>query len=309
LEEYLIKRSSSFANSVRRFPLHGWTGLILIAVFWPINWFLPGLRTNWAFFPLWLGYSLTMDGLVFVRRGSSLFKRSWKRYIGLFLISMLGWWLFEVLNERVHNWSYDGIGILSQPIYFLEATLSFSTVIPAVFGASELIASFDFIRRMKKGPVIGQGRRTTLIYFSVGVAMLGLLLIWPRYFFAFMWLSIFFMIEPINIWVGNRSLTDFTKNGDWRPVISLFLGVLLTGFFWEMWNFYSYPKWIYTVPYVNFGHIFEMPILGYFGYLPFSLELYALYHFIMGLFGQKNPGYLRMHSEVPLTDRSGGRII
>ena len=299
------KRSSSFAVYFGKFPIHGWIGLILIVVFWPINWFLPGLRTNWAFFPLWLGYSLTMDGLVFVRRGSSLFKRSWKRYIGLFLISMLGWWLFEVLNERVHNWSYDGIGIFSQPIYFLEATLSFSTVIPAVFGASELVASFDFIHQLKKGPVIAQDRKTTLFFFSLGIAMLGLLLIWPHYFFAFMWLSIFFMIEPVNIWLGNRSLTDFTKNGDWRPVISLFLGVLLTGFFWEMWNFYSYPKWIYTVPYVNFGHIFEMPVLGYLGYLPFSLELYALYHFIMGLFGDRHPGYLRVNPEAPTTDRIG----
>ncbi|MDR3576247.1 MAG: hypothetical protein P4L50_20465 [Anaerolineaceae bacterium] len=302
------KRSTSFAISIRKFPLHGWVGLLLIAVFWPVNWFLPGLRTNWAFFPLWLGYSLSMDGFVYLRRGSSLFKRSWKRYIGLFLISMLGWWLFEVLNERVHNWSYDGIGIFSQPIYFLEATLSFSTVIPAVFGASELLASFDFIHRLKKGPVIGQSLQTTLFFFILGIAMLGLLLIWPHYFFAFMWLSIFFMIEPINIWLGNRSLTDFTKNGDWRPVISLFLGVLLTGFFWEMWNFYSYPKWIYTVPFVNFGHIFEMPVLGYLGYLPFSLELYALYHFIMGLFGFKHPGYLRVSPDSQVAERIGAEV-
>ena len=299
------KRPSSFAIFIRRFPFHGWIGFVLIAIFWPINWLLPGLRTNWAFFPLWLGYSLTMDGLVFVRRGSSLFKRSWKRYIVLFFISILGWWLFEVLNERVQNWSYTGISIFAQPIYLLEATISFSTVIPAVFGASEFIASFNFIHQMKKGPIIGQDRKTTLFFFSTGLVMLCLMLIWPRYFFAFMWLSIFFMLEPFNIWLGNRSLTDFTKYGDWRPVISLFLGVLLTGFFWEMWNFYSYPKWIYTVPFVNFGHIFEMPVLGYFGYLPFSLELYSLYHFIMGLFGSKHPGYLQVSPDNSRPDRIG----
>jgi len=270
---------------------------VLIATFWPINWFLPGLRTNWAFFPLWLGYSLAVDGLVLVRCGSSLLKRSWKRYIGLFLISMLGWWLFEVLNQRVQNWNYAGIEIFSKPIYFLEATLSFSTVIPAVFGSSEFVASFDFIHRLKKGPVIAQDRKTTITFFLVGILMLGMMLIWPRYFFAFMWLSVFFMLEPVNIWLGNHSLSDFTKNGDWRPVISLFLGVLLTGFFWEMWNYYSYPKWIYTIPYFNFAHIFEMPVLGYLGYLPFSLELYALYHFVMGLVGQGHPGYLRVSTD------------
>jgi hypothetical protein len=50
-----------------------------------------------------------------------------------------------------------------------------------------------------------------------------------------------------------------------------------------MWNFFSYPKWIYQVPFVDFFRVFEMPLLGYGGYLPFSLELFALYHLVMGL--------------------------
>jgi len=39
-----------------------------------------------------------------------------------------------------------------------------------------------------------------------------------------------------------------------------------------MWNYYSLSKWSYTVPYVNRFQLFEMPILGYAGYLPFGLE-------------------------------------
>mgnify|MGYP004705017605 CR=1 FL=1 len=42
-------------------PLHGWLGLTLVAVFWALNWFLSGLRTHWGFFPLWLGYALTVE--------------------------------------------------------------------------------------------------------------------------------------------------------------------------------------------------------------------------------------------------------
>ena len=60
---------------------------------------------------------------------------------------------------------------------------------------------------------------------------------------------------------------------------ALWLGVLLTGFFWEMWNFHSYPKWVYHVAWGNGLHIFEMPLLGYGGYIPFALELYALKNF------------------------------
>jgi len=39
-----------------------------------------------------------------------------------------------------------------------------------------------------------------------------------------------------------------------------------------MWNFYSLARWTYSVPLVHRFQIFEMPLLGYAGYLPFGLE-------------------------------------
>ena len=124
--------------------------------------------------------------------------------------------------------------------------------------------------------------------------MLALMLIWPLYFFPFMWLSIFFILEPINLRLGNPTLASFTAKGDWRPIISLWLGGLICGFFWELWNFYSFPKWVYAVPFVDFAHVFEMPALGYGGYLPFAMELYAMYHFVMGEFGKQWKGYVEL---------------
>ena len=62
--------------------------------------------------------------------------------------------------------------------------------------------------------------------------------------------------------------------------MALALGALVCGFFWELWNFYSYPKWTYHTPGVEFLHVFEMPLLGFLGYPPFGLELYALVHLI-----------------------------
>ena len=38
----------------------------------------------WGFFPMWLGYCLAVDGLVLMRTGTSLLKRSWQKYIGSF---------------------------------------------------------------------------------------------------------------------------------------------------------------------------------------------------------------------------------
>ena len=235
-----------------------------------------------------------MDGLVFLRTGTSLLTRSWRKYIGLFIVSAPVWWIFELLNIRTQNWTYIGAEIFTPLQYAFWTTLSFTTVIPAVFGSAEFFASFDFIKRLQRGPVLGADNRTTLIFFILGWLMLALMMIWPNVFFLFIWLSLYFILEPINIWLGNRSLAHWTQKGDWRPVITLWLGVLLTAFFWEMWNYYSYPKWVYHVAWGDWLHIFEMPMLGYGGYLPFALELYAIVHLISGFFGDKSTDYIRV---------------
>jgi hypothetical protein len=279
----LRKRGMNWRSGLARWPLHGWLGLTLAAVFWMLNWSLPGLRTHWAFFPLWLGYCLVIDALVWMRKGHSPLTRQPAAYVGLFLISIPGWWLFEVLNWRTQNWHYEGRQFFTDVQYGLLASLSFSTVMPAVFGSAELVGTFDWLKRMGQGPRIALKPATLLAFFASGWAMLALLLVWPRFFFPFLWISVYFILEPINVWLGNRSLARHTAHGDWRPVLALWVGCLICSFFWEMWNFHSYPKWMYRVPFVDFLRIFEMPLLGYGGYLPFSLELYALYHLIQGV--------------------------
>ena len=269
----------------------------MVIVFWLLNWTLTSARTHWGFFPLWLGYCLTIDGLVFWRTGTSLLRRSPHKYVGLFLVSAPAWWIFELINLRTQNWNYIGSEIFSPVEYAFWTTLSFTTVIPAVFGSAEFFASFDRVKRLGRGPLVGTDQRTTLTFFLLGWILLAVMLIWPNIFFPFIWLSLYFILEPINIWLGNRSLAQWTEQGDWRPVVSLWLGVLLTAFFWEMWNYYSYPKWIYHVPWGGRLHVFEMPLLGYGGYLPFALELYALYHWVSGLFGGKKTDYIKVAPE------------
>jgi hypothetical protein len=277
-------------KTARKFPVHGWIGLGLAAVFWGLNWGLPGLRTQWAFFPLWLGYCLTVDALVLWRTGTSLLARGAWKYAALFAASSPVWWLFELANSRLRNWHYAGSETFSPFMFWFWATINFTTVIPAVFGAAELMRSF--IRRPVRGPVIHPTKITTIGFFTTGWIMLGLMIAWPKLFFPFVWISLYFILEPINIWLGHRSLVDWIKNGNWQPVVTLWLGVLLTAFFWEMWNYLSYPKWIYTVPWGNWLHVFEMPLLGYGGYLPFALELFAMYHLLAGLVGRKKSGYV-----------------
>jgi hypothetical protein len=267
----------------KRWPVHGSVGAVLVLAFWILNWSLPGLRTHLGFFPLWLGYCLTIDALVFVRKGHSMITRSWRRYAALFLISVPTWWLFEVLNWRAQNWHYEGREFFTDLQYGLLASLSFSTVMPAVFGTAELVSSFDWLAGIRPGWRIKPTRGTLLGFFAAGWVMLALLLVWPRHFFPFLWVSVYFILEPLNAWLGNRSMARHVAVGDWRPVFALWVGCLICAFFWEMWNYYSYPKWVYRVPFVGVLHVFEMPLLGYGGYLPFSLELYAIYNLLTGL--------------------------
>ena len=73
-------------RSLTRLAPQGWAGLLLLAVCWPLNWTLPGLRTAYLFFPLWLGYILVMDALVRRRTGTSLWTRSRREFAWLFVL-------------------------------------------------------------------------------------------------------------------------------------------------------------------------------------------------------------------------------
>ena len=257
-------------------------GLILIAVFWPLNWLLPDEtnRTAYLFFPLWLGYALTVDALVLWRSGTSMLTRSRRDFVWLFVTSAPAWWLFEMINDRTRNWEYLGSETFSGAEYFALCTISFSTVMPAVFETAELARTFHWIDRFAAGVRVAPTRKLATGLFLAGVAMLALTLLWPKHCYPLVWTGIFLILEPLNIALGRRHLFTWLKDGDWRPVISLSVGALICGVFWELWNYFSWPKWIYHTPGAEFLKIFEMPLLGYGGYLPFALELFALRNFL-----------------------------
>lgn len=256
-------------------------GLLLLAVCWPLNWTLPGTRTAYLFFPLWLGYTLIADALVERRAGTSIWRRSRRKFALLFVASAPVWWLFEAINWRTHNWEYLGGREFTQLEYYLLCTLCFSTVMPAVFETAELVRTFRWVERMNSGPRVPPTRQVCSGLLIAGLAMLTLVLLWPRFFYPFVWTSLVLILEPVDRWLGRRNFLDYLQRGDWCPVVALSVGALICGFFWEMWNYWSYPKWIYHTPGVQFLHLFEMPLLGYGGYIPFALELYGLMNFLL----------------------------
>lgn len=263
-----------------------------MACFWPVAWgSVPVLSQN-AFFPLWLGYALTVDGLVRLLSGTSLLTRSRARFVWLFVFSAPVWWLFEAANRALGNWQY----ILPHPISLLHniafSSLAFSTVVPAMFGTAELAATLIH-RTGWRGRVIriAPGRRGLLVIAASGATVLALSLLFPHVAFSLVWIGAFFALDPINRLIGARSIAADVARNDWRTVAALFLGGIVCGFFWEMWNFYAMPKWIYHVPYVGHPKLFEMPVLGYGGYLPFALELFALYNLAAWLVTRRRETY------------------
>jgi len=264
-------------------PYRGLLGLLLIAIAWPLS---QQIGQN-LFFPLWLGFILLVDGLVLRRTGTSLAVRSPKIMVVMFIVASPYWWAFEGINEITQNWVYvtsteeDSGGLVG----VIEASLSYSTVVPAVFEVSELIGSFGFIKRFARLPSLVLSRPQIILAGVFGLGSLVTMLIWPTYLFPMTWLCLFFIFDPINNLTGRPSIIAQVKNGDYRTVVAFALGALVCGFFWEMWNRDASVSWEYNIGYLDFARIFQMPLLGYGGYLPFGLETYAVFHFVAGLLG------------------------
>lgn len=260
---------------------------MLVLVFWSLNWGLDGLRTHLFFFPQWLGYCLVVDALVERRKGTSLISRNPAGYAMLFLVSVPVWWMFEGLNTVTRNWHYLGREEFSDTAYVFLSSIAFSTVIPAVFSTAELLGTFGWMKCLPKTPAFKAGRPLLWSLHAAGWLMLALMLTWPDLFFPFMWLSWVFILDPLNALAGRPSLLKRLSNGNPTGLLAFGLGALCCGFFWELWNIHAYPKWIYTIPYLEVLHIFEMPLAGYGGYVPFGWELFALYQLVMPLIPRK----------------------
>ena len=72
--------------------------------------------------------------------------------------------------------------------------------------------------------------------------------------------------------MGQRTVLHSMAAGEWSRIVAAAVACLICGFFWEMWNSHSLARWIYSIPYVHTLKLFEMPLLGYAGYLPFGVE-------------------------------------
>jgi len=138
----------------RPFPWWGWTALAGCLVFWILAWtrfawFAP-LQPH-TFFPLWLTFIVLINALYLYRSGRCMLIHQRAYFVRLFFFSAGFWWFFEYLNRFVQNWYYTGSDY--PPLtYFILATLSFSTVLPAVLGMRDLLRTFTWVENRFQTP-------------------------------------------------------------------------------------------------------------------------------------------------------------
>lgn len=278
-----------------RWPWWGWLGLATLTISWLLAWNRFAWFAAWegaTFTPLWLSYIVVINACTMRRCGHCLLHDRPRYLLGLLPLSALFWWYFEYLNRFVQNWHYVGTEEFSPTRYIIHASLAFATVLPAVMSTRDWLTSLLHppARPLAIHPPARTVRRlglVTLLFAASGLLGLG---VWPAYLFPLLWVAPLLLLLAMQALAGEPPLLQQLRSQGWRVIYLPALAALQCGFFWEMWNGYSAAKWIYNVPFVHHLQIFEMPLLGYTGYLPFGVECAVI---AMLLEGDKSTGATR----------------
>lgn len=262
----------------QRFPWWGWLAAAGVILFWVLawnrfSWFEPLQRHT--FFPLWFSFTVLLNACAVRISGRCLMTHRPLFFLLLFPFSAVFWWAFEYLNRFVNNWYYTGVAEISGWQYFGEASLAFSTVLPAVLSVLSVLLHTGLFssayRDFPEFPWITSRRIGGFIGVVSAAALMGIGWM-PEYTYPLIW------IVPGLMWIVYQRWNNYVNpllkevsRGDFTLVWSSAVAALLCGFFWEMWNLYSEAKWVYSIPALDRFHLFEMPLLGYAGYLPFGV--------------------------------------
>ena len=288
---FLLWRCRLAVSRFHPFPHWGRPALLWLLLAWYLSWTRPewlGPLRDWTFTPLWLGYIFVVNAFCEYVRGWSPLTRYPRFFLGLFPLSALFWWYFEYLNRFVGNWQYLGVENLTPWQYFWRATLPFGTVLPAVVSTIVLLGAFFGPARGVPSLCLRHPRAwawAALILAGGGLIGVG---VWPQWCYPLLWVAPLVLFVSLQVLLGERTYFYPLRQGRWEIVAVPMLAALICGFFWEMWNYWSWPKWVYHVPWVGRFKVFEMPILGYAGYLPFGLECAVVADWWGRLCGQRD---------------------
>ncbi len=257
-----------------RFPSYGWVALCVLLVA-QICLFVGVEVIGYWFFPLaWWPYILVADGLVYRRKGTSLLTHHPREFALLLPWSVCFWLVFELFNVILNNWHYVMV-----PESMLQRwtgyAVCYATVLPGLFETMDLLDAYGLFGKSRIRP-IADSNRWYGPFVGTGLVFFTLPLVWPQYFFPLVWGGFTFLLEPLNHRLGLRSLMREWQQGTLRTFYLLLVAGAICGLLWEFWNYWALTKWVYTVPYVSWLKVFEMPILGFLGFPPFAVQCYVM---------------------------------
>ncbi len=258
---------------------------------------------RWFYTFIWWGYILFFDLYFRKIRGFSLFSRGIFKFLRGIFFSVFIWNIFEIYNLILKNWSYYNLPI-SRYERYLGYFLGFGTVVYGILISTEILF-YLFGGKIFEIDIYSffLGRKKFSLF--LGITFLILPLLFSRYFFPLIWLSFIFLFVPM--FKKLPEVFPFLKEINYVEKFNfILLGGLLSGFLWEFWNYFALSRWKYHLPFLNSPKIFEMPIAGFGGFLPFAIEVYFLYSFLIYLEGklsliQKILFYIFIFLEIFLT--------
>lgn len=269
--------TSAFRHRQRPLAFYGWLGLLGLLSAEALLFI--GIRTVAIYFtPIeWTCYVLLVDAAVLAICGRSRLHDHPGKFALIALLSIRLWMIFEGYNLRLQNWTYAGVP-QAWPLALLGYDWSFATITPGIFATADLIESFGWFSQAQCIKFSRLARRS-MIFFGAVCLLLPLLLpqTMARRLFILVWVGFFLLLDPINYQLGLPSLIgDFEQGRHSRPYALLFSG-FVCGWLWEFWNYWAAAKWYYIFPMFQHFKIFEKPIPGYLGFMPFALDCFAMY--------------------------------
>lgn len=238
---------------------------------------VPFMQT-WFYICAWWPLIIILDSVNFRMRGSSPLSESPRNFVFAAFVSIPVWLIFELFNLRLQNWSYHSLPS-ELPLRWLGYGLAFASVIPAFLEFSTL---FQALLKKQRIPFVGLKTTASTLngLMVLGLLLLTLCVVLPGLFFPFVWLGFIVLLEPLNFRLRLDSLLADAKKQNGNRIVSWLLAGFAAGILWEALNYWAGSHWEYTIPYLNFCKIFQMPVLGYGGFLPFALEVFAIYTFL-----------------------------
>ncbi|HEY7541728.1 MAG TPA: hypothetical protein VIF11_16395 [Methylomirabilota bacterium] len=276
---------------------YGWVGLGIIAAAEGLLFGGEPTVAGWFTPIVWTGYVLFVDALAARLGGRSYLTTDRVEGVLVALASIGCWWLFELYNApRFWRGGADAEGLWwryhdLEPNLFLRRVgydWAFATIFPALFLTAAVLRATVFRRARVPSRRPSSGALALAVTAGAVSVVLPLAVV-STWLVPLVWVGWVLLLEPLNYRRGHPSWLGDLTSGDASRLFGLLGSGAICGVLWESWNYWAATRWTYSVPYLGHIKIFEMPVLGYLGFLPFALEAFAMYQWLRGLLGGRAP--------------------